>query len=306
LIREFEHQDAEPVSAILHEEQLPHVVTPAGLLHWLEAQPERARPRMFVAEEDGRIVGWGESRLTWATSAQGVGEFWIYAPPAHRGRGIGRALYAAVERYLQEIGARTLQTWTYTEAAFQMLERRGFRPTGTERIGKLELADADLSGLERLEDEKAAEGFRLARLRDVGRDVEGLHRLYAALSADVPEFYREDDIRLEEWQRETLENPQLSHEGSSVVMEGDWLVALAFVEVDEAGKLAANDLTGTLPEFRRRGLARLAKLGTIRWAAEHGIRSILTCNADTNVGMVTLNKRLGYRRVLTETHLVRE
>jgi hypothetical protein len=46
MIREFESADAPAVSAILHEEEIPQAVTPAGVLHWLEAQPAHARARM--------------------------------------------------------------------------------------------------------------------------------------------------------------------------------------------------------------------------------------------------------------------
>ena len=54
-------------------------------------------------------------------------------------------------------------------------------------------------------------------------------------------------------------------------------------------------MTGTAPDFRRRGLARLAKEATIRWAAEAGIRTIVTSNDTTNADMLALNEHLGYR-----------
>ena len=306
MIRELRPGDAEAVSTILHADVVPHAVTPAGVRHWLEAQPERARARMFVAEEGGEIVGWAESRLTWATRAPGVGDFWAYIAPQARGRGLGRTLYEQVEAHLVEVGASVLQTWTHNEAGLALLENRGFRPTGKERISVLDLAGADVSSLPTLEQKKTGEGFRLVTLRDAVDDLEALHRVYTAAAADVPEYFTEDDVRLEEWRRETLEHPQLAYEGSFVVLAGEQPVALAFLEVDGAAGLAANEMTGTLPEFRRRGLARLAKLATIRWALAQGLSRVLTGNAEANVGMLRLNESLGYRPVLTETHLVRE
>jgi GNAT superfamily N-acetyltransferase len=306
VIRDFSFEDAVAVSAILHEEELPQAVTPAGVLHWLESQPERARARMFVVEEGGQIVGWAEARLTWATSTPGVSDFWAYVAPRARGHGLGRALYEAVEHYLLGIRARVLQTWTYSPAGLKLLEGRGFRATGRERISKLDLAEADVSMLPELEEKKAEEGFRLVTLREVAGDLEGLHRVYTAAAADVPEYFPEDDIRLEEWRRETLDHPQLAQDGSFIVLSGTRPVALAFLEVDEPASLAANEMTGTLPEFRRRGLARLAKLATIRWAVAQGLTRVLTGNAEANVGMLRLNESLGYRPVQTETHFVRE
>lgn len=67
-----------------------------------------------------------------------------------------------------------------------------------------------------------------------------------------------------------------------------------FEPPDAAGLIALIHLTGTLREFRRRGLARLVKLATIRWAAEHGITAIYTGNDTENAPMLALNDSLGF------------
>jgi GNAT superfamily N-acetyltransferase len=306
VIRDFEPSDAAAVSAVLHEEDPPHPVTAEGVIHWRDAQPERARPRMWVWEEGGRLVGWAEARIRWTTRVQDVGDLWAYVTPSERGRGIGAALFAETEEYLLGVGAKILESWTYTSGGAALLEGRGFRPTGTEQISVLDPRRVDLSGLEELEAEKTAEGFRLVPLGEVLDRVEELHRLYAAASMDVPEYFREDDVRLDEWRHETLEHPQLSREGSAIVLHGEQPVALALLEVDEPAGVAANEMTGTLPAFRRRGLARLAKLATIRWAAERGIGAVQTGNSHENPGILALNRSLGYEPVVTETHYVRD
>jgi GNAT superfamily N-acetyltransferase len=306
VIRDFELSDAAAVSAVLHEEDPPHPVTAEGVLHWRDGQPDRAQARMWVWEESGRLVGWAEARIRWTTRVQDVGDVWAYVTPAERGRGIGAALLAETEEYLLALGARILESWTYTPGGVALLEGRGFRPTGTEQMSVVDPRTVDLSGLQALVGEKAAEGFRVVPLGEVLDRVEELHRVYAAASMDVPEYFREDDVRLDEWKLETLEHPQLSPEGSAIVLHGEQPVALAFLEVDEPAGVAANEMTGTLPEFRRRGLARLAKLATIRWAAEHGIGAVQTGNSHENPGILALNRSLGYEPVATETHYVRD
>jgi GNAT superfamily N-acetyltransferase len=306
MIRDFEPADAAAVSAALHEEEPPHPVTPEGVLHWRDGQPERARARLWVAEEGGRVAGWAEARIRWTTKVADVGDVWAYVVPSRRGHGVGAALYAETERYALGLGARILESWTYTAAGESLLEKRGFRATGTEQVSILDPSRADFSELPALEEQKAQEGFRLVPLGEVRGQVEELHRVYAAASQDVPEHFREDDIRLEEWKHETLEHPQLSLEGSAIVLSGEVPVALAFLELDQPANIAANEMTGTLPEFRRRGLARLAKLATIRWAAVHGIAAIQTGNSHENPGILALNRRLGYEPVATETHYVRD
>jgi GNAT superfamily N-acetyltransferase len=307
MIREFRDDDAEAVSAALHEEDPPIPVTAAGVLHSRHAQPERAHVGMWVAEDGGRIVGWADANMRWSTSVPDVGDVWAYVVPSERRRGIGGALYAETERHVRELGARTLESWTYTDAGRRLLENHGFRATGDERISALDLAKADTSALPALEERHAAEGFRLVRLGGVIHRVEELHRLYAEASADVPEYFKEDDVRLDEWRRETLEHPQLSLEGSFIALAPNGVpAALAFLELDEPARLAANELTGTLVEYRRRGLARLVKLASIRWAKENGYERIFTGNAEANEAMLGLNVSLGYEPIDRETHYVCE
>ena len=307
MIREFERGDAEALSAALHEEEPPIPVTPAGVLHWRYAQPERAHAGMWVAEEDGRIVGWAEARIRWTTSVTDVGDLFAYVVPGERGRGLGAPLYAQTERHLRGLGARVLESWSYTAAGDALLEARGFRATGKERISALDLAQSDTTALADLEERLAAEGFRIVPLGEVRDRVPELHRLYAEASADVPEYFKEDDVRLDEWRVETLEHPQLSSDGSFIALAPDGTpAALAFLELDEPAGLAMNEMTGTLVDYRRRGLARVVKLATISWAKEHGFERILTGNAETNDAMLGLNVSLGYEPIDRETHYVRE
>jgi GNAT superfamily N-acetyltransferase len=307
VIREFEDGDAEAVSAALHEEDPPIPVTPAGVLHWRHAQPERAHACMWVADEAGRIIGWAEARIRWTTSVADVGDLFAYVVPNARGRGLGAALYAETERHLRDLGARVLESWSYTNAGDALLDGRGFRATGHERISALDLAQADTSALDELEARLGAEGFRLVPLGEVIHRVGELHRLYAEASADVPEYFKEDDVRLEEWRVETLAHPQLSQEGSFIALAPDGApAALAFLELDKPARIAANEMTGSLIAYRRRGLARLVKLASIRWAKEQGYERIFTGNAETNEAMLGLNVSLGYEPIDRETHYVRE
>jgi GNAT superfamily N-acetyltransferase len=83
-------------------------------------------------------------------------------------------------------------------------------------------------------------------------------------------------------------------------------VSLAFLSVDPQRRIAYNQMTATLPEYRRRGLALLVKLAAARWAAEAGIERLLTENDVDNVGMLTINDRLGYRPLYEQRFWVLE
>jgi GNAT superfamily N-acetyltransferase len=109
---------------------------------------------------------------------------------------------------------------------------------------------------------------------------------------------------VEDWLEEALGHPQLTREGSMVVTHRGAPVAYAFLHVAPASRTAANEMTGTRPDHRRKGLARLAKLGTIAWAREHGYEAILTESDQDNEGMLRLNRALGYRHLATETQFL--
>jgi GNAT superfamily N-acetyltransferase len=300
VIRSFGEKDAHAVAELLHADELPEAVTAAGLLHWLRTQPPRAHAASWVAEGHGELVGWARARLLWKTSAEGVGEPWVFVRPSARRDGYGGRLFQEASGHLAGAGARLLQTWTLVDVGRRFLEERGFRPTRSERVSILDLVSADLPAA------ASRPGVRVVALRDVLDRPRELHALDAATSADVPETFGHDNVRYEEWLEETLSHPQLTVDGSFIVLDGDLPVAFALVEVDPEHGVAANEMTGTLPEYRRRGLARLAKAAAIRWAAESGFRALRTTNDERNVAMLRLNESLGYRPVGIETQYLRE
>jgi len=112
-------------------------------------------------------------------------------------------------------------------------------------------------------------------------------------------------LEFDEWQPETLGNPTLDLDVSAVVFVEDRPAALAWVNSDRVGGVGVNELTGTHPDFRRRGLARLAKEASILWAAEAGIATLFTANDTTNADMLALNEHLGYRPTHVQLELTK-
>jgi GNAT superfamily N-acetyltransferase len=74
-----------------------------------------ARPDVstFVAEADGRVVGYAAAQIEDGDGGSDIGIVSYNAVlPEHRGRGIGTALIRRVSRHLREMGARVLVVWT--------------------------------------------------------------------------------------------------------------------------------------------------------------------------------------------------
>ena len=278
----------------------------AGLRHWVESHPERSRFAIWVAESGGELAGFAFARFHWSMSVEGVTWLWAGVRETMRGRGIGSRLCATAEAHLLAHDPTKLETFAIAGSPGQSFaESRGFRETRQMMTLRLDPRAAELEDLASLETNAAADGLRLASLRDVADRPREVHAVYAATAADIPGDDPEDSIPYEDWEKHDLEHPDLSWDGGRVVLDGERPVALALLYVNDDAGLARNEMTGTLPEYRRRGLARLAKLAVIRWAAENDIRELATENDGENEAMQTLNESLGYRVAYVRTFLSR-
>jgi GNAT superfamily N-acetyltransferase len=305
-IRPFEAADAQPTADLIGPLQPAILVTPAYLVHRQSSEPERAQRRTWLAVESGEVAGFATSAVKWDEPGV-VGRFWIGVWPDRRRRGIGTALYDLAERHARTTGVQRLTVEVDDDPeGRRFVEARGFEPISAELVSSLDPERADLGALDALVAESSAAGFELKTLEAMAGRRDDLAAFYEAAGAWPPGGGETNRITAEELWRLIFERPDLSWDGSFVVLDGQGrLVSLASLVVDLERGRAENDWTATLPELRGRRLALLAKLATIRWALDVGIREIVTANDDDNVPMLTLNQRLGYRRLYPQVELAR-
>ena len=169
-----------------------------------------------------------------------------------------------------------------------------------DRVSQLDLAGAEL------EEPRVPEGFRVAPLGQVRDRFEDLFAICAAGEIDMPGDEPETALTMADWKLDDFGVPDLSDDGSFIALEGERAVSLAFLTLDPRRRLAYNQMTATLPELKRRGLALAVKVAAARWASEAGFERILTENDATNMGMLAINERLGYRFLYEQTKWVKE
>lgn len=298
MIGDFRPGQAEQVADLLNALAPASVYTAESILDRQVSEPPRARRRLWVASEGGdEVVGFATAYFHWYGGEAGKGRIWVGVREDRRRRGIGTRLWDAAVVHLS--GAKKLTVEVDDDpAGLRFVEERGFTQYDSEVVSSLDPRDCDV-------EPRPLEGFRVVSLHDVRHREPELFEFYGAAGGIRPGD-AVNLVTLEEWRRFILGNPLLDDHASVVVEDAEGeVVALSWLFVDLERRRAENEWTATLPRLRNRGLARLAKLASIRWAAEHGIAEILTGNDPDNLPMRELNRRLGYRELFIRRDLER-
>jgi GNAT superfamily N-acetyltransferase len=305
-IRPFDAADADAAAELVRPLQPGILITPAYLAHRERSEPERSKRRTWLADEDADVVAFATSSVKWDEPGV-VGRFWIGVRPDRRKRGIGGALYELAEDHARREGVQRLTVEVDDDPeGRRFVEARGFEAISAEIVSSLDPERTDLGELDQLAESTSSAGFELKTLQAMAGRRADMAAFYDAAGAWTPGFDAASQVKADELWRYIFERPDLSWDGSFVVLDGqDRLVSLASLVVDLERGRAENDWTATLPELRGRRLALLVKLATIRWARDAGVREIVTANDDDNVPMLTLNQRLGYRRLYPQVELAR-
>ncbi|MEV4491466.1 GNAT family N-acetyltransferase [Micromonospora coxensis] len=249
----------------------------------------------FVAEVDGRIVGWVSAYRNVRTSEEGVGEIALpHVHPDHRRQGLGRQLLDRALAHLLTLGTRRIRTWAQT-GSLDFARRHGFVPSREMRYSALDLHPTPPAPA-------PPPGVRLRPL--AGLDPRPVYDLEVASAADEPDDIGSDALSFENWRYDVWENVGLDREASTVV-EVDGVPA-SYSLVIRDGDRMWSDFTGTAPAYRGRGLARLAKQAALHRAATRGVRTAYTSNDEANAPMLAVNARLGYRPVASQWSCLRE
>ena len=131
-------------------------VTPASRLPWLQAHHPDRRP-VWVAEEEGQIVGWLSFDTFYPRAAyDGTAMIAIYIAEEHRRSGLGQKLLARAIQEAPRLGVHTLlgYIFAHNEPSLRFFTKFGFaRWAHLPRVANLDGVERDLVIL----------GLRLAR-----------------------------------------------------------------------------------------------------------------------------------------------
>jgi mycothiol synthase len=276
-----------------------------------DAAARRPRDRLHVAwvvVQQGEIAAYGYVEEPNVAARPGRIRIRVLVAPAHRGHGIGGALYESLFARALEAGATELVTEAAGDdaRAGRFLARRGFAEYHRRIESRLALADVDPAriarGIEAQTDAFFPAGVRIATYRQLllaaPDAARRLYELDALLWADVPFGLTGSVPTFEQYQAQELADPDFLPQATFVALDGDRWVGLGALMSGRGFLL--NSMTGVAREWRGRGLARWLKLHTIRWALERRAPEMRTFNDAVNEAILGLNQSLGFRAAAVE------
>jgi mycothiol synthase len=260
--------------------QVRRVVVPDESAGTVEQQRGRESDErlLLLAELDGELAGSGLADRSYMAGRFGVAARVL---PGFRRRGVGTAVLRELAAHAERFGVPEASALVDDDDSKAFAERFGFRETYRQ-----------VEQVKVLGDEQPAElppGIEVVTVVERPSLLEEAYPLacegYADFATDAPA-----SVSLEDWLREEATLPGGSF---AALAEGEMVGYSGLMAHDNPG-VAEDGLTVVRRDWRRRGLGRALKRLELHWAAQNGMREVVTWTQRGNEGMRRLNELLGY------------
>jgi mycothiol synthase len=296
-------QEYAAIAAVLEAENPGWAPTAEELAHEDGGRDPQYHHATFVAEaRDGeQPVLVGVAQTGHEPLAHRPDKFLINlrVDPAWQGRGVGKALYAAILTHLAPFapGELCADVWQAHPRAARFLTERGFVEFWRRIDFTLEVAGFDFAPYAGLAEKLQSQGITIQSYEQLGHDPDRLVKLYEldwALWQDIPYFGQTIVKRpLAQFVADEIEHPKFLAEACFVaVRDGEFL---GYSNLSRANNGLNIEMTGVRRSARGQGVATLLKLATIRYAQAQGNLPLWTVNDSVNQAIIALNQKFGFQ-----------
>ncbi len=226
----------------------------------------------------------------------------MWVDPNHQKQGIGSAIYERLDKDLTDLGATTV--WVQSKEdkpdSSRFLTKRGFQEKMRVWESHLDPSQVKLSKYRQYSEKAAEGGIKISTLaEEMKRELDWERKLYElvqTVAADMPMPGQFTPAPFDQWQAFEVKNPNLLPDGYIIAKDGSRYVGLSTVWKHQ--KKPSNlwqGLTGVRREYRSRGIAITLKSKIIEYALENNYGFIRTFNDSTNLPMLGINVKLGFK-----------
>lgn len=300
VIRPATTEDYTDIAALMTESRPDYPRSAENLHYAAEHRPEKCKHQVFVALQGDKIVAY--TYYTQHADQYQPGQFHIdiYVQDDFRRKSLGTKLYRAMYEDVLQFQPETLHLRLNETNidGFIFATKRGYMESSRRIESQLEAAQIDLSTLPEKLENLASQGIDIRSFTDLANDPERDEKVYTihtTVDADVPLQTPVTPLPYEQWRASVIDHPQFLADGTFLAVHDGQYVGISslFQFVDD---MAYVELTGTLPEYRRKGISTALKLCGIQYAKEAGIPKVGVTNDAVNTGILAINDKLGFIR----------
>lgn len=274
----------------------------SGLLDWYNRELAQGLQMRVAHETQGALAGV-VCLYRRGDPVNRYFDLYLIVAPEFRRQGLGRRLYAELERFAAEAQACRLYGVVRDNdpVSLGFAERRGFsvRAHGIEMA--LDLAGFDSTRFDPLIASLRAAGFHFTTMAELGDSDDARRRLYAlnsSTAATTPGSEGEPPwASFEDFEASVCRSRWYRPQGQVQAIDtrtGAWAGMSAITRFEGADH-AYNLFTGVDPAYRGRGLAQAVKVLALRYAAQAlGARIVRTNHNAQNAPMLAIDRKLGY------------
>ncbi|TMI27779.1 GNAT family N-acetyltransferase [Candidatus Bathyarchaeota archaeon] len=251
----------------------------------------------------GEIVALGElGHMPWMFNPRKF-QGRILVDPNHQNRGVGEFIYDDLMKQLANLQA--VEVWSFAREdmahSLSFMTKRGFEERFRTWESRLNPAAVDMSHFSHYSEKASKAGVEITSLaRELEADPDCHKKLYELnqeLMSDVPMPESYTPISYEQWLSFDMKDPGLVPEAYAIAKDRSTYIGLSTIRrLDKEPHGLFQALTGVRREYRGKGIAFAMKLKVIEYAQKNGFERIKTENATTNVPMLGINTRLGFKR----------
>ena len=253
----------------------------------------------FVGVENGEIVAIGDYGQNGGMFHPRKFGVMVMVHPEKQGCGFGKAMYAHVLQAIEPFAPLSVRAFARENMPrpVRFLLDRGFREDMRYFESSLEVRAFDFAPFTGAEEKAAQNGIivkTLAELMETDPNWKRkFYELTQAVKRDIPRPEPWTPTEFEVWEQQ-FENPDWLPDANFVALDGSKYVGISTIYKKQADFDLHTGITGTLSDYRRKGIALALKLQAVRYAKNAGTPAIRTGNETGNLAMLAINEAMGF------------
>ena len=263
---------------------------------------KKCNPKIEFLEKDNKIFGYGYTEHQTGAFDRSLLDSNISFPCEERYLGCAQEYLDCQISDARKIGhVKTFRAWLYNGNKFMkdFYKKNGFEISLVEYLSIISLNEFEKEEFGDSLDRFKKNSFTIKELQEYVPDWE---TKFFCLSHNV-ELDVSPDTELKEdkdhWRADKL-TPWFKPEDVYAVLDGEkWVALSSYNRGDRKTNIVSTELTGVLPEYRRKSICTALKIHALSDFKNKGFERVFTSN-EANNPTFEINLKLGFKRIGTE------